>query len=119
MSYAQENVTSCDHNIIFFYTLAEMLIQFLCFILVDRGMILKEETSDGSTKVEDAEDNGNLLYYEQHLTNTVVTNPQRFNTTSIRACQRDLEPVALIFHPHNLFLRLLSYGTLLQRPQSD
>lgn len=76
MSYAEENVPYCDHNIIFFYTLAEMLIQFLCFILVDRGMILKEETSGGSTKLEDPEDNGNLLYYGQHLTNTVVTNPE-------------------------------------------
>jgi hypothetical protein len=41
-----------------------MLIKFLCFLPVDRGMMLKEETSGGSTKVEDPEDNGNLLYYE-------------------------------------------------------
>lgn len=54
----------CDHNIIFFYTLAEMLIKFLCFLSVDRGMVLKEEISGGSTKAEDPEDKGNLLYHE-------------------------------------------------------
>jgi hypothetical protein len=64
VSYAQENVAYCDHNIIFFYTLAEMLIKFLCFLSVDRGMELKEETSGDTTKAEDPEDNGNLLYYE-------------------------------------------------------
>jgi hypothetical protein len=42
-------------------TLAEMLIEFLCFPPIDRGMVLKEQTSGGSTKVEDLDDNGNLL----------------------------------------------------------